>query len=179
MTTATETLESVARKIGSAMARDTIADNLSREWTGLTAEDVDQIPEGMDVEEVERLAQDAYDEAIELAEVTAVLLSHGEMFHGGNPADLAQDWIDHDFDADEVDRWCLIGCWDASTAADFRDTGLSPRRVKEVAKEMAEGQDDYPLNDPIYAVCNNDLNLEKILEAASEGSKWAGSSDTA
>lgn len=69
MTTATETIESVGRRIGQAMAKDTIADLLPTEWTGLTAEDVDQIPAGMDVEEVERVARDEYESAIELAEV--------------------------------------------------------------------------------------------------------------
>jgi hypothetical protein len=167
MTTATETIESVGRRIGQAMAKDTIADNLPREWTGLTAEDVDQIPGGMDHDEVERLAQDAYD-AIELAEVTAVLLSHGEMFHGGTPADIAQDWIDHDFDADEVDSWCEVGCWDASTAAEFRDAGLSPRQAKEAADKLDDQEDERPTYDAIYRACNADLRAQAIIDAAKD-----------
>jgi hypothetical protein len=61
MTTATnQTLESVGRRIGRAIAQDVIAHDMPREWTGLDAQDAEQIPDGMDQDEVERIAKDEY-----------------------------------------------------------------------------------------------------------------------
>jgi hypothetical protein len=61
MKTATE----IGMKIGKGIARDVIADGLPREWTGLDPQDADLIPEGMDSDEVERIAEEVY-----LAEIT-------------------------------------------------------------------------------------------------------------
>lgn len=60
MTTAQE----IGTKIGKAIARDVLAEDMPRKWTGLDAQDVDQIPEGMDHAEVERFAEAAYGAAI-------------------------------------------------------------------------------------------------------------------
>lgn len=57
MSNATE----IGTKIGKAIARDVIADGLPREWTGLDPQDADQIPEGVDVAEVERIAREVYE----------------------------------------------------------------------------------------------------------------------
>ena len=56
MTTAKE----IGTQIGNAIARDVLADDMPRTWTGLDAQDGDQIPEGMDRDEVERHAKAAY-----------------------------------------------------------------------------------------------------------------------
>jgi hypothetical protein len=62
MTTTNET--TIGERIGEAMARDVIADGMSQEWTGLDPQDADQIPAGMDLDAVERIARDAYLRAI-------------------------------------------------------------------------------------------------------------------
>lgn len=64
------TTQEIGRRIGQAIARDTIADDLPREWTGLEAQDGDQIPlwattEADAMEEIEAAAKAAYLEAIE------------------------------------------------------------------------------------------------------------------
>jgi hypothetical protein len=59
------TTQELGRRIGKAIARDVLADNLDRTWTGLDAQDADQIPEGMDRDEIEEAAKAAYLEAIE------------------------------------------------------------------------------------------------------------------
>lgn len=40
-----ETIEQVGTRIGKAIARDAIADDMNRQWTGLDDQDVDQIPD--------------------------------------------------------------------------------------------------------------------------------------
>jgi hypothetical protein len=55
---ANETVEDVAERIANAICRDVQADDMPHVWTGLDAQDVDQIPEGMDVEKVEALVRE-------------------------------------------------------------------------------------------------------------------------
>jgi hypothetical protein len=54
------TAEQVGKRIGRAMARDVLAEDMPREWTGLDAQDIDQIPGGIDFDEVEAAAQKEY-----------------------------------------------------------------------------------------------------------------------
>ena len=60
MSKTTETVLSVGTRIGRAIARDVIAEDMPREWTGLDPQDADQIPEGMDAGAVEAVARRAY-----------------------------------------------------------------------------------------------------------------------
>lgn len=60
MTTQIETVESIGTRIGNAIAKAVVAENMDRDWTGLEAEDVDQIPEGMDRDAVEAVAERVY-----------------------------------------------------------------------------------------------------------------------
>jgi hypothetical protein len=57
------------KRIGRAMARDVLSGGLSREWTGLDPQDVDQIPFGGDRENVERIARDVYTDMVEAERV--------------------------------------------------------------------------------------------------------------
>jgi hypothetical protein len=103
-------------------------------------------------------------------DMAETLNRHGWRFSGNNVADVAQDWLDHDFTPSEADEWCEIGVWAAETAADLRDAGLTPERVKVAAADMVEGLDDpgeeYTDGDPIYAACNGDLDVQKIIDVA-------------
>jgi hypothetical protein len=56
----TKTPEQVGRFIGLSIAADVIREGMPREWTGLDAQDGDQIPDGMDHDEVARHAKAAY-----------------------------------------------------------------------------------------------------------------------
>lgn len=58
--TAQSEIERVGKFIGEAIAKDVVAEGMPREWTGLDPQDVDQIPDGMDHDAVERVAERAY-----------------------------------------------------------------------------------------------------------------------
>ena len=60
-------IEQIGTRIGKAMARDNIADNLPVKWTGLTPVDHDCIPPGMDRKAIEAIAKDVYFGELELA----------------------------------------------------------------------------------------------------------------
>ena len=63
--TTTETPKSVGGRIGRAIVRDVIADGMPRRWTGMDAQDQDQVPAGMDLETVAMYARLAYMRAID------------------------------------------------------------------------------------------------------------------
>jgi hypothetical protein len=60
--------ETIGGQIGRAIARDALADGMPREWTGLDPQDADQIPDGLDQDEVEEYARRAYATAIDATE---------------------------------------------------------------------------------------------------------------
>lgn len=159
----------VGTRIGLAIARDVIADDLPREWTGLDAQDVDMIPDGVDHGEVEAAARDAYLDRIELAAMVDVLVDRGIRFAGNCAEDVAEDWIDHGFTADTAIDWCDVRVWDAGTAADSRDAGLSPDEVQAAAESLTDGLEDedvhgrYTDGCPIYAACNGDLTARDAI----------------
>ena len=105
-----------------------------------------------------------------LHDLAVELNSHGDRFAGNNVADAAQAWADHDFAAGEVGEWCEIGVWDASTASEFRDAGLTPEQARAAAERLIDGLDDpadeYTDGDPIYAACNCDIAASVIIEEA-------------
>lgn len=61
--TINETAQTIGERIGKAIARDTKANpEYPREWTGIEAQDADQIPDGIDRKEVEAVAERVYRE---------------------------------------------------------------------------------------------------------------------
>ena len=58
------TTREIGERIGRAIARDVLAEDMPHTWSGLDAQDGDQIPDGMSVEEVELYAGAAYHEAL-------------------------------------------------------------------------------------------------------------------
>ena len=111
-----------------------------------------------------------------LNDMATVLNSHGSKFGGNNVADEAEEWLDHDFTPSKAGGWCEIGVWDAATAAEFRDAGLTPEEVKAASERLIEAEqaawDEEPTDsqytdgDPIYAACNGDIKASVIIEAA-------------
>ena len=59
--------------------------------------------------------------------------------------------------------------WDAGTAADFRDAGLSPDEVQAAAESLTDGLEDedvhgrYTGGGPIYAACNGNLTARDAI----------------
>jgi hypothetical protein len=109
----------------------------------------------------------ANEDKANIAAIANVLLMYGEMFHGGRAKDIARDWDRYDFTPVGVGLWCEAGVWDAATAEEFYDHGMSPTSVKETAERMVEagGEDAYTSGCPIYAACNGDLDPAAIIAA--------------
>ena len=103
--------------------------------------------------------------------IAKVLLSHGEMFHGGRAKEIARDWDGCDFTAAGVDDWCSVGVWDAATAEAFHEANMTPAKVKATAERMveADGADAYTSGCPIYAACNGDIDPQRIIKAYRNG----------
>lgn len=160
-----------ARYVGRAMARDVIAEGMPREWTGLDPQDADLITaygpiDGEMWDAVATEAMWAYDDAISLREMAEMLGDYGPC-----DTDEAMDWVDHNFLAATAKPWCAIGVWDASTAADLRDAGLSPDDVLAAAVSLTDGMDDEDAwlsygDGPIDAACNRDIGVDLIIDEA-------------
>lgn len=64
-TTTTKTAQEIGTEIGRAIAADVLGnEDMSIEWTGIEAQDADRIPEGIDHDEVEIAAEQAYHVAL-------------------------------------------------------------------------------------------------------------------
>lgn len=103
------------------------------------------------------------------SEMIELLRGYGNRFVGNDAADAAEDWDDCGFSVAAAAAWCEIGCWDAATAHLFVNSGLTPDQVCEAAQRLIEACDDpaetYTDGDPIYAACNNDINVDVIIAA--------------
>lgn len=102
--------------------------------------------------------------------MTAMLRRHGDRFAGSNPNEAAQQWIDAGFTPEVADQWCEIGVWDAGVAETLRDHDLTPDAAKDAAERLFDenGADEYTDGDPIYSVCNNDTDIEDLIDAANQ-----------
>ena len=56
--------EQLGRELGRAIARDALADGADLVWTGLDPQDVDRIPDGLDIAAVARAARRAFDDMV-------------------------------------------------------------------------------------------------------------------
>jgi len=105
----------------------------------------------------------------EKSEMAEMLQSNGIRYAGDCADDSAADWLEHDFSVQSAESWCEIGCWDAATAYRFVLAGLTPEQVQEATQRLIDACDDpaetYTDGDPIYAACNNDLNVDVIIAA--------------
>ena len=99
--------------------------------------------------------------------IAHVLLSHGETFHGGCAEEVATDWDDYGFVADEVDEWCNAEVWDPATANELQLAGMSPAEVKKTSIRMIDenGCGCYTSGCPTYSACNGDISVKEIVEA--------------
>ena len=98
--------------------------------------------------------------------IARVLLSHGEMFHGGNELRIANEWARLGFTAEGVNAWCDAGVWDEQVAKVLYEAGMTPRDAEAVAARMAQDDADaYTSGCPLYAACNGDLSPRAIVKA--------------
>lgn len=142
-------------------------ESLLREMVEMGGDDPDESADEINAALDAMIGRDA-----DLIEMATMLERHGERFTGTNTDDVAQEWLDHDFDAVRANEWCEIGCWDAATAAELRDAGLTPDQAHKAAEWLTDGLDDaaevFTDGDPIYSTCNGDTSVQEIVDAAKE-----------
>lgn len=102
-----------------------------------------------------------------VADIARVLITHGPVYSGGDQRTaemIADDWLDHGFDAETTDEWCSAGCWTASVAAEFADAGMTPRNAARACQRYDERHGKTRGMDAMYAACNADLSTDMIID---------------
>ena len=100
-----------------------------------------------------------------VAEIARVLITHGPVFSGGDQhtaKGIATDWYDHGFSASETDEWCGAGCWDASVAAEFHNSGMTPRIASRACERYDERHGQTRCEDAMYEACSGNLPTADI-----------------
>lgn len=91
---------------------------------------------------------------------------NGECYSGRRAGEMAEEW-DANGLTDEAPDWMQAKFWDPASARRVKNLGLTPERARELADEMLSGVEDpdtlYTDGDPIYAICNNDLDAEALV----------------
>lgn len=82
-----------------------------------------------------------------LADLESLLASRGDYFHGDRIEEVAKEWLDAGFVADDASDWMIGGIWSPDTAAKLVKLGVIPYELRKVP------------DDTIYAWCNNDLKV--------------------
>lgn len=131
--------------------------------------DIDSLIDEMESDVIDMLAifEALGIEDDDLPAMIRVVHAAGERFHGNSAVDIARDWIDNDFDAESAEQWMDAGFWNPSTAAACRDSGMEPSDAEDAAAWLIErdGAEAYTDGSPIYAACNNDLDVQKLIDA--------------
>ena len=96
-------------------------------------------------------------------QIAGVLLSRGELFHGGDAWAAAREWHGYGFAPHGVHQWCADGVWDAAVADYLYEAGMTPRTTRAAADEMA-ATGDYAIGCPIYDCCNGKIHPRRIVE---------------
>jgi hypothetical protein len=97
-----------------------------------------------------------------IAEIARVLITHGPVFSGGDEQSaerIAADWHHYGFGAESVDKWCSVGCWTASVAAEFGNAYMTPRTAARACQRYGQQAG----GDAMYAACNADVPTEDII----------------
>jgi hypothetical protein len=93
-------------------------------------------------------------------DMASVLIDHG---HTQDTDDLAAEWAGYGFDADDVESWCEVGCWEPFVAADFREADMTPRVAARACNQY--GREHGLEMDAMYAACNLDVSADDIIAA--------------
>lgn len=108
-----------------------------------------------------------------IAEIKSVLRNHGHVYYGDDQQidRIAGEWHDCEFDADEVDAWCEVRCWDADVAESLRDAGLSPEQAATAVERCRESdtsifsEEGLNYGCPMYAACQGSYDVGNIVAA--------------
>jgi hypothetical protein len=97
----------------------------------------------------------------EMDDMEVVIRSHGDFAYGSEKVeDVAQEWKDYGFSADEADAWLRAGCFRASDARDLADIDIEP---DQVSQDTDNGLGGYVASIG-YKYANNDLTIEQVQE---------------
>lgn len=111
-----------------------------------------------------------WEQVSQYRDIVAALERLGGRYTGNNVEEAADEWGDDGFTAADVEAWGRVRCWDATTAAAWRDAGLTPAQVETAAEllieDLEDPSDEYTDGCPIYATCNGDIDRDVIIEAA-------------
>jgi len=116
------------------------------------------------------LIQDHYAWAVSSLEmINSYLRDLGPMFDGGSPitrAEITREWLDA-FDNPIVCRaWMDAGFWSPYAAWVVSSLGIEPHEVAARCKTISEDILEfvgYEVEDPVYAICNGDLDARCLL----------------
>jgi hypothetical protein len=107
-----------------------------------------------------------------VTEIADILKAYGELFHGGQPEEVAAEWVEAGVtDLDAVDGWCQANVWEPRVAAALRAAHVSPQRLGDIAARMTSGMSAAEMRDrwtegcPIYAACNGDISVDDLIAA--------------
>ena len=118
----------------------------------------------------------------ENAIVEEILASAGDHYDGGSPesrADIATEWVDAFGDVDEPSTIIGImvdaGYWDAKVAREVYDHVNDPSffladQIEELHDKISPiwEPEDVDGMDVVYALCNRDADLDKLVEMADD-----------
>lgn len=97
-----------------------------------------------------------------MSEMEETLDRYGEFAHGGDVEGAAQEWEGAGFTPDEAAAWIDARCWDADTARELADAGISPEQAATSVTVCGYA-------DTIgYAVSNGDLTVGQALAMLSD-----------
>ena len=87
--------------------------------------------------------------------------SAGEVIHGDQPHEIAEQWIDAGFTSDEAKAWWDAGAFDAASAAELRDAGIAPEDVGMISDR------EMPAENVTIAYwhSNGDMDLDAVRAA--------------
>ncbi len=102
----------------------------------------------------------------EIDAIKLVLISHGPVFSGGdqpNAERIAKEWHDYGFGSVRVGMWCEVGCWDASVAAEFHESHMTPRIASRACERYDERHGQAHCEDAMYEACSGNLRTADII----------------
>lgn len=106
-----------------------------------------------------------------LMDLAEGLQGMGDQFSGNDPVEIAKEWQDHSFELSDASKWWDVGVWDADVARALVDAEMTPKDLTATAEAMTEDMTEEELMDaytdgcPIYSACNNDIDVQEIIDA--------------
>lgn len=96
-----------------------------------------------------------------LSALVAIIKQHGDFAYGNSsPEDVAIEWDDYDFQAEEVDAWLTARCFCPDAAHELTESDISPEQAGEITDEKVGGYVDTIG----YKISNNDLDIDEVIE---------------